>query len=284
MGAVSLGFDVASNVATLLLLSIGLALVFATRGIVNLAHGEFVMLGSYTAVQLVRHEVWFPFAIALAAGLVGLLGIVLERLVIRHLYDRVADCMLATWGVSLIAVQVVTIIFGSTVQGMSIPFGTFAIGPYSKTIYSAIIIALAVAAVGVLYLVMRRSSFGLRARVVASDSLMAQAVGIDSRRVDAATFAISAASAGFAGALLAPLLGLAPTMGSNFIAPVFMTVIVGGANFVVGTPAAAVLLGGAQSGLSSAFAPIVGQIGLLLIAIVIVRVRPGGLTRSGVRR
>lgn len=284
MGAVSLGFDVASNAATLLLLSIGLALVFATRGIVNLAHGEFVMLGSYTAIVLVQHGIWFPVSVVVAAVLVGMLGVVLERLVIRHLYERVADCMLATWGVSLIAVQMVTIIFGSTSTGISIPLGTFSIGPYSKAIYSAVIIGLAVVTVGVLYVVMRRSSFGLRARVVAHDSVMAQAVGIDSRRVDAVTFAVSAVSAGFAGASLAPLLGVAPTMGSNFIANVFMTVIVGGANFVVGTPGAALILGGTQSGLSSAFIPIVGQIGLLMLAILIVRMRPGGLTPGTVSR
>lgn len=284
MSILSLGFDVISNAATLLLLSIGLALVFATRGIVNLAHGEFVMLGCYTAIQLVGHGVWFPAAVAAAALLVGLLGIVLERLIIRHLYDRVADCMLATWGVSLIAVQVITIIFGSTSRGISIPLGTFSIGQYSKATYSAVIIVLAGATVATLYFLMRRSSFGLRARVVAHDSVMAEAVGIDSRRVDAMTFAIGAASAGFAGALLAPVLGVAPNMGSNFIAAVFMTVIVGGANFVVGTPAAAVLLGGTQSGLSSAFIPIVGQIGLLVLAILIVRTRPGGLTSRVVRR
>jgi urea transport system permease protein len=281
---VSLGYDILANSATLLLLCLGLALVFATRGIVNLAHGEFVMLGCYTAVQLSSRGVPLVFAIAGAATTGLILGVVLERLLIRRLYARVADCMLATWGVSLIAVQVVTIVFGSTSTGIPIPMGSFSVGGYSKATYSLVVIGLAIAEIVAIYYVMRRTGFGFRARAVATDSAMAEAVGVDSRTVDTTTFAIAATSAGFAGGVLAPLLGVSPTMGSGFIAQVFMAVIVGGANFVVGTPLAALLLGGAQSGLAAAFAPIAGQVGLLLIAILIVRIWPGGLTRTMVRR
>lgn len=284
MFGLSFAYDTAYTCATLLLLCLGLALVFATRGIVNLAHGEFVMIGCYTAVELTGHGVPFVVAIAASAATGLCLGVALERLLIRHLYDRVADCMLATWGVSLIAVQVVTIVFGSTPTGMAIPLGNFRIGDYSKSTYTLVVVGLAVVELIAVFLVMRRTGFGLRAQAVARDSAMAEAVGVDSRRIDTATFAIAATSAGFAGGVLAPLLGVSPTMSSGFIGEVFMTVIVGGANFVVGTPLAAFLLGTTQSGLSAAYAPITGQVGLLVLAIAIVRLRPGGLSRATVRR
>lgn len=284
MALTSLVFDAAARTSSLFLLSIGLALVFSTRGIVNLAHGEFAMLGSYVAVKTTGKGVPFIAAIVLATIGVAVVGLIVERTIIRRLYDRVADCMLATWGVSLIAVQCVVIIFGSTPVGMSIPFGSFMIGETSKSVYSAVVICVAIAALFLLYVTMARTTFGLRARAISQDSTMAEAVGIDVQRVDMLTFALGAASAGFAGAVLAPLLGVSPTMGSNFIAGVFMTVIVGGANFVIGTPAAALLLGGSESVLSTEFAPIVGQVGLLAIALLIVRFLPQSLARGSVRK
>jgi branched-chain amino acid transport system permease protein len=281
---VSYAYSAVTNVAVLLLLSMGLALVFGTRGIINLAHGEFVMLGAYVAMRLTAHGWPFVAAIAVATACLGAFGLVVERLIIRWLYGRVADCMLATWGLSLIIVQAVTNVYGNTTTGMAVPLGSFHIQGYSESVYSAVLIGLALAAFAVLYLVMRRSSFGLRSRATARAPIMAEAVGIDTARVDMLTFGIGSAAAGFAGAVLAPYLGVAPTMGQDFIARVFMTVIVGGANFVVGTPAASLLLGGTQSGLSSAFTAIVGQVGLLLLAIVVVRLLPNGLTRATVRR
>lgn len=281
---VSFGYSALTNVSVLLLLSMGLALVFGTRGIINLAHGEFVMLGAYVGLKLTT--IGWPFVAAIAAATLalGLFGLLIERVMIRWLYGRVADCMLATWGLSLILVQAVTNLYGSTTAGMAIPLGTFHIGSYSESTYSAVLIGLAVGLLVVIYLVMRKTSFGLRSRATSRAPVMAEAVGIDTARVDMLTFAIGSAAAGFAGAVLAPYLSVAPTMGQNFIAEAFMTVIVGGANFVVGTPLASLLLGGTASGLSSIFTSIVGQVGLLVLAIIIVRLRPNGLTRATVRR
>lgn len=280
----SYSYSAVTNVSVLLLLSMGLALVFGTRGIINLAHGEFVMLGAYVALRLTAHGWPFVAAIAAATAALGGFGLVVERLIIRWLYGRVADCMLATWGLSLILVQAVTNVYGNTTTGLAVPLGSFHIGSYSESAYSAVIIGLAAGSLAVLYVVMRRSSFGLRSRATSGNPVMAEAVGIDTARVDMVTFAIGSAAAGFAGAVLAPYLGVAPTMGQDFIARVFMTVIVGGANFVVGTPIASLILGGTESGLSSAFTSIVGQVGLLVVAIVIVRLLPAGLTRARVRR
>lgn len=284
MSLIGLLFDLSTNVAVLLLLAIGLALVYSTRGIINLAHGEFVMLGAYATLQLAINGVPVVVAVAAAASMVGLLGAAIERVLIRRLYGRTADAMIATWGLSLVLIQVVTLVFGTNAEGLEIPFGAFRIGSYTASVYSAVLIAVGAGVLLTVFVLMRRTSFGLRARATARAPRMAEAVGINTGRIDTTTFAIGAATAGLAGGVLAPYLGVSPTMGQGFIAEVFMAVIVGGANFVVGIPAAAGLLGGSESVLAGVFSPITGQVGLLLIAILVVRLRPMGLTKVEVRR
>lgn len=274
-----------TNISVLILLGMGLAVVFGTRGIINLAHGEFVMLGAYITLRLTGAHGWsFVLAIICATVALGIFGLLVERLIVRWLYGRILDCMLATWGLSLILVQVVTNLYGSTIPGMAIPLGGVEIGGYTQSLYSLVLIGLAVLCILFLYMLMWRSPFGLRARATAKLPAMAEAVGVDTARVDMLTFAIGAAAAGFAGAVLAPYLGVSPTMGQSVIAKVFLTVVVGGANFMVGMPAASALLGGAETALSAIFNAIAGQIGLLLLAIVIIRWLPNGLTRATVRK
>lgn len=284
MSLIGLLFDLSTNVAVLLLLAIGLALVYSTRGIINLAHGEFVMLGAYGTLKLATSGVPVIVAVAVAASMVGLFGAAIERVLIRRLYGRTADAMIATWGLSLILIQVVTLVFGTNVEGLEIPFGAFQVGSYTASVYSAVLIAVGAGVLLTVVVLMRKTSFGLRARATARAPRMAEAVGINTGRIDTTTFAIGAATAGLAGGVLAPYLGVSPTMGQGFIAEVFMAVIVGGANFVVGTPLAAGLLGGSESILAGVFSPITGQVGLLLIAILVVRLRPMGLTKVEVRR
>jgi branched-chain amino acid transport system permease protein len=273
-----------TNISVLLLLALGLAIVYGVRGIINLAHGEFVMLGAYIALRLNAHQIPFVLAVPLGAVAVGTLGLVVERLLIRRLYDRLTDCMLATWGLSLILVQLVVLQYGTTTTGLPFPLGSVGIGRYSVATYDLVIIALAAAALAAIFLLMRRTSFGLLARATARSTGMAEALGVDTARIDMFTFAAGSAAAGFAGALLSPFLGVSPTMGQNFIAKAFMTVLVGGADYVLGTVGAASLLGGFEAALAHWLAPVIGQVGLLLLAIVIVRFRPNGLTQAAVRR
>ncbi len=274
---------VATSISLLLLLALGLAIVYGMRGIINLAHGEFVMLGAYAAIQLDTDHIPFALAVPLAAVAVGAFGLVVERLLIRRLYDRLMDCMLATWGLSLVLVQVVTLRYGATITGMSIPFGNLAVGHYTVLKYDFLLVAVAVAALASVFWVMRRTRYGLLARATARSTVMAESLGVDTSRIDMLTFTLGSAAAGFAGALLAPFLGVSPTMGQNFIAEAFMTVIVGGADFIVGTAGAASLLGGSPGALAYWLTPVLGQVGLLLLAILIVRLRPTGLTRAAVR-
>ncbi len=277
---ISLAVSLLTSVAVLLLLSIGLAVIFGMRGIINLAHGEFVMVGAYAAVRLTQAHVPFALSVLLAGLMVAVLGVVVERLVIRRLYDRPLDCMLATFGLSLILVQVVTMLYGATTPGLGIPLGNIKIGSYTIGMYNLLLIVAAVLAVALVALWLKGTAFGLRARAVATSSGMAAALGTNTSLVDTGTFAVGSAFAGLAGGLLAPFLGVSPSMGQGFIGEVFMTVLVGGGNFLAGTPAAAGILGGTKNILSTNLSPVLGQAGLLLLAMVIVRFLPRGLARG----
>ena len=267
-----------TNVSVLLLLSLGLGVIFGMRGIINLAHGEFVMLGAYLTLTLTRAH--FPLAVAVpvAAALVGVFGIAIERLVIQWLYDRLADCMIATWGLSLILTQAVVLIYGTTTEGIPTPLGSVQVGVFSFAVYNLLLIGLAALALLATLLVMRRTRYGLLARATTQSSTMAAGLGVNTAAVNMWAFGFGSLLSGFAGAVLAPFLGVAPTLGQNVIAKVFMTVIVGGPDFIVGTASAAGALGTVENVFSTTISPVIGQVALLLVAIVIVRVRPLGLT------
>ena len=147
----NLGFDLATTISILALVSLGLAVIFGMRGVINLAHGEFIMLGAFATLTGVRGGLNIWLAMAVATAVVGLFGIVVERLIIRHLYGRLADTMLATWGLSLIMVQVVQNRYGSVTEGISVPVGNFTIGEFSMSKYNFVLMAAAVGAVSATY-------------------------------------------------------------------------------------------------------------------------------------
>jgi len=266
------------SIAVLVIVSIGLAVVFGMMGIINLAHGEFLMLGAYTTLVGVRAGLYLWLAMVLAAATVGVFGLIVERLLIRHLYGRLADSMLATWGLSLIMAQGIVLIFGPSTQGIATPTGSLQIGSYSVAYYSLVLVGAAVALLAIVFWVFTRTRYGVMARAATQVPEMAAAVGINSDRVNAGTFAFGSALAGAAGALLAPLVGVMPTMGQAYIARAFMTVIVGGPGVLSGTAAASMLLGGVENVVSYLSTPFFGQGALLVLAIVLLRVLPTGLS------
>lgn len=273
-----------TSISVLVLLSLGLAIIFGLRGIINLAHGEFVMLGAYLTLLFYRWNVPLVIAIVLSAGVMFVFGLVVERLLIRRLYGRPEAILLVTWGLALVMVQTVTIVFGPTTEGISIPYGSFFVGDFSISIYSIILIICAILAITLIVVLLKRTSLGLRARAVARSESMSSALGVNTRRVDAGIFAAGAAVTGAAGGLLAPFIGISPQMGATFIADSFMAVIVGGANFLLGLPLASGLLGGVQFGFASFTAPFFGQLALLLMAMIIIRFRPNGIAPETSRR
>ena len=266
-------------VASLVIVSAGLAVIFGMMKVINLAHGEFMMLGAYATIVANKAGLNLWLAMFLVAPVaVGLIGVVLERLVIRRLYGRMVDTMLATWGLSLLLVGIVTSIAGNTTAGVSAPLGSFTIGAYSVSGYTLVIIAVAVVLALAIRFVLLRTAWGLIARGTMQKPDMANALGISPTRVYSVTFAVGAALSGLAGALLAPLTGVVPTMGGAFVAKAFITVIGGGPAILAGLVSASTLFGAINQVATFVTTPVFGEVALLFAAIVMLRLLPQGIT------
>lgn len=264
--------------AFLVLSACGLAVIFGMMGVINLAHGEFIMCGAYVTVFAVRWGVPLPLAILAGSLFAGIVGIIVERLIVQKLYARPLDSILATWGVSLIASQGTLIAFGPTMQGVGTPLGSFSFGGLSYSYYRIVLAAAAVLVLLLLYFIFNRTRFGILARATIQVPHMANALGVDTRRVYALTFGVGAALAGLTGGLYAPTMTMVPTMGATFIMEAFVTVVVGGADVLLGTAPAAALLAVVKASLTSWQGQLFGQIGLLLAVIVVIRLLPKGVT------
>ena len=266
-------------VASLVIVSAGLAVIFGMMKVINLAHGESMMLGAYATIVANKAGLNLWLAMFLVAPLaVGLIGVVLERLVIRRLYGRMVDTMLATWGLSLLLVGIVTSIAGNTTAGVSAPLGSFSIGAYSVSGYTLVIIAVAVVLALAIRWVLLRTPWGLIARGTMQKPDMANALGISPTRVYSVTFAVGAALSGLAGGLLAPLTGVVPTMGGAFVAKAFITVIGGGPAILAGLVSASALFGAINQVATFVTTPVFGEVALLFAAIVMLRLLPQGIT------
>ena len=283
--ALVVAIEILNAVASLMLISIGLAIIFGMMRIINLAHGEFLMLGGYAAITATKAGINIWIAMLVVAPLVvGVIGIIVERCVIRFLYGRMVDTMLATWGLSLLFVGLVTTIFGNTTSGISSPLGAMTIGAYSVSLYTLFIVAVAVVVALGIWLLLKQSRFGLIARGTMQNADMAAALGLSPPRVYMVTFGIGAALAGLAGGVLAPITGVVPTIGVAYVAKAFITVIGGGASILAGTLSASTLFGTVNQLATFATTPVIGEVALLFTAIVLVRLMPQGITARFFRR
>jgi branched-subunit amino acid ABC-type transport system permease component len=273
-----IGIGVIYSVSTLVLLALGLAVIFGMMGVLNLAQGEFLMLGAYTVLVATSHGLSLWLGIALAPLVVGLVGLIIERGIIRFLYGRPLDTMLATWGLSLALVGIVTLIMGPTTEGIAAPLSFFTLGGYNVAIYRLVVIAFALGALAVTYVVFFHTRLGLVARATVQNPTMVAAFGVEPGLVYMGTFAFGAALAGLAGAVIAPLTGVVPSLGLAFIAKIFITVIVGGPDILAGTGAAGAVLGLVESGGSYMASPIYGQVAMLALALILVRLLPNGVS------
>ncbi|MGR3837510.1 MAG: branched-chain amino acid ABC transporter permease [Cognatishimia sp.] len=266
-------------VATLVLISAGLAVVFGMMKVINLAHGEFMMMGGYATITAVNLGInVFVAMLIIAPLIVGLIGLVVERLVIRFLYGRLVDTMLATWGLSLFFVGIVTMIFGNTTTGISTPIPGFSVGNFQINGYNFFIIVVSIVLVAVLYAVLKGSRAGLIARGAMQRSDMAAALGYSPDRIYMATFFCGSALSGLAGAVLAPLVGLVPTSGGAYIAKAFITVIAGGPSLIAGLVSSATSFGFVSQIFTFAVSPVIGEVALLVCAVILLRLMPQGIT------
>ncbi len=274
-----LAIQVLYAIASLALMSVGLAIIFGMMKVINLAHGEFLMLGGYAAIEANRLglSIWIAMLIV-APIVVGAIGIIVERTIIRWLYGRMIDTMLATWGLSLFLVGLTTAAFGNTTVGLSAPLGSFEIGQYRTSGYTLFVIGVAFVVLGGVLAVLRFTKLGLIARGTMQNANMAAALGVNPSRVYSITFGVGAALTGLAGAVVAPVSGIFPTIGAAYVAKCFITVIGGGASIVTGTSAASILFGAVNQIATYVTTPVFGEVALLAAAIVLIRALPQGIT------
>jgi branched-chain amino acid transport system permease protein len=236
------------------------------------------MCGAYTTVSLAQFGLPLPLAIFGGAVVAGLIGMLLEVTIIRRLYNRPLDSIVATWGLSMIATQGVLIVLGSTMQGVGTPLGSFTVGGFSYSSYRVVLMVIAVLLLVGLYLLFYHTRAGVIARATIQLPRMARATGVDTGRVYTLTFGLGAALAGLAGGLYAPTMTLVPTMGATFMVESFVTVVIGGGDIFLGAAPAAAILAVIRSGMTAWQGQLFGQIGLLITVIVVIRVLPGGLS------
>lgn len=285
MDPAATGLHLLYGIAVLVLTSLGLAIVFGMMRVINFAHGEFLMLGGYTFVLSVHAGLNLWIAMFVVAPLaVGLFGALVERLVIRHLYGRVLDTILATWGLSLFLIGLASVTLGFQQRGVAPPLGSFALGGGRESFYSVFVIAVTVVLVVAVFVFLARTRWGLLARGTMQNPAMAEALCVDTRKVYAWTFAGGAAVSGLAGAVLAPITAVVPTVGLVYVAKAFITVITGGANALTGTLLAGTMFGTISEAATTLGSPIAGQVALLAAAIVALRLMPAGITGRFFRR
>jgi len=275
--------------SVLLLAAIGLAITFGVMGVINMAHGEMVMIGAYTTFvvqELIRsHAPWLfdasvVIALPLAFLVAGAIGVAIERGIIRFLYGRALETLLATWGLSLILQQTVRTIFGPTNRQVGAPSwmsGAFDLGGLSITYNRLVIVLFALAVFALLVIAFKKTTFGLRMRAVTQNRPMAGSMGIRTPWVDALTFGVGSGIAGIAGVALSQIDNVSPNLGQGYIIDSFMVVVFGGVGNLWGTLVGAMTLGVVNKFLEPYAGAVLGKILVLVFIILFIQKRPRGL-------
>ncbi len=279
------------------LMALGLAVIFGQMGVINMAHGEFMILGAYVTFLISKlfaaflpgaFAIYFFLAIVLAFIVAGALGMAIEWLLIRHLYRRPLDTLLATWGLSLILQQVYRSIFGAREVGVELP--NWMMGSLHMTesieipINGLIVMAITTLITAAVYYLIFRAPWGRQVRAVMQNRAMAGAVGIDAGRVDRLTFALGCGIAGVAGSAFTMIGSTSPTAGQLYIVDTFLVVVFGGAQSLIGTIASAFTISQARSTMEFFLSGSMAQVVVLLLVVGILMLRPQGLFVLKLRR
>ena len=291
------GFSGLILFSVFLLMALGLAIIFGQMGVINMAHGEFMILGAYaTYLTSTLFKAWlpgafafyFPLAIVLAFCAAGLLGMFVEWALIRRLYKRPLDTLLATWGLSLILQQVYRSIFGAREVGVDLP--DWMMGSLNLTdtiqipINGLIVMGLTAAITAAVFVLLFRAGWGKQVRAVMQNRAMAGAVGIDTERVDRLTFGLGCGIAGIAGSAFTMIGSTSPTAGQLYIVDTFLIVVFGGAQSLIGTIASAFTISQTRSVLEFFLSGSMAQVLVLLTVVGILMLRPQGLFTLKIRR
>ncbi|WP_282096231.1 branched-chain amino acid ABC transporter permease [Epibacterium ulvae] len=265
-------------VLTLALVVLGLAIIFGLLGVLNMAHGEFVAIGAYCAFAVQSAGLPLFLSLPLAFITTGAVGWLIEASVIRHLYKRPFDTLLATWGLSILLREGIELAFGLEYRSVSEPVsGSLRLLGVDYPIYRILLMVALLIGFAALYLWYRRSNAGVRVRAMIANPQLATIVGIDTQKLARLAFAAGAASAGLAGAMLAPLVRIEPFMGIDFLLQSFFVLVVGGLGSLEGLFIGSSLIGGAESAGSTLMGGTAGYVTVLLISILFLWLKPEGL-------
>jgi urea transport system permease protein len=271
----------------LLLVSLGLSIIYGSMGVINLAHGEFVMLGAYVAWALQNYAgISLLPSLVLIFAIVGALGWIIERGVIRFLYQRPLDTILATWGIGVMLQQIVRLVVGGELRYVQMPQSlahSTSIFGADTSVYRIFIFLMAAALFALTWYLIHRTTVGMKLRAVVQDRSIASCFGINSDRIYGLTFAYGAGLAGLAGALVSPLKSVSPEMGTGYVVDAFMVVVLGGVQSLFGTVASAFLLGELSGLIAFLQNDTVAKALVLLAIVVMIRFRPQGMFVSRVR-
>ena len=272
--------DIVTTAAILYAVALGLLIVFGVMGIISFAHGAMLTVGGYAALLVTQAGVnpWLSLPAAALAGLVA--GAAMERAVLRPLYRRPLDAILATWGLGIVIGQVITLVFGRQVQFAQSPLsGAVAVLGTTYSQYRLLLVLVAVLLGLAIAAVLHGTRLGLVTRAVIANENLAQSLGVNSTRVRFATFSLGSALASLAGALVVPLSSVDPNMGVPWLVGAFMLVLLSGSS-LVSMALAAVVLGAAQVLVSTYLNAVLGGMTIAILAAVILRIRPTGFARA----
>ncbi len=271
-------FEILSFGAIIVLVVLGLGVIASMMGIFNFAHGEFVLLGAYTTYVVYKYGLPVWLGMLLAPIVVGAIGLILERLVIRRFYAAPIVAMLGTYALGLVIRETVRGLIGGLYVSIPEPIvGSFVIGEVQLSKWRLAIIVVTALVMAGSYLLLTRTTFGLRVRSALENPPLARASGISTSSIYAITFAFGAALAGLAGALVVPVFSLFADLGIRFLIQGFLAVMLGGVGTFEGPVAGAAVIGTMSAALPWAIAPVLADVLVFVIAIIIVKLRPGGL-------
>jgi urea transport system permease protein len=272
------GFSV---VAILVIAALGLAIIFGVAGVINMAHGELIMVGAYTAAVVGQLGGNTFIAIPVAFVVVGLLGLIIERGIVQWIYDRPLETLLATWGVGIILQVVLKLIFGPELHYVGAPKilegGFRLIGRLPFPWYRLFLIVVAVLLLALVFYVIFKTDLGLKVRAVRRNRAISGCLGIDTAKVDMTIFAFGSGLAGIAGAVLAPIKSVSTTMGFPYAVDSYMVLVLGGVGSLWGVLTGSALIGEAETILSFIFNNVIGRLLVFLFIVIIIRVVPRGI-------
>ncbi len=275
----SLIYQYADTIAILILGAVGLIVIFGMMGVINMAHGEMMMIGAYITSFSHYAGVPTPLAVVFGALGAGMIGVVLERLVIRRFYGQLLASLVATWGISLIMSQGALLVLGPLIKSVPTPFGSVGMGDISFSYYRIFLFGIGLAMIAVVWALFKFTRYGLHARATMQDPNMARSLGVNVGHIYALTFGLGTMLAGLAGGLLALTSTIGPFYGQSYTPQAFITVIVGGgAELVSGLLASALSLGLVKTIVTNQFNILLGQVAMLVFAFVVIRMMPSGIS------